>query len=87
MKNEIDNEIDKLNAELYDLEERRDELIKRKFEIEREEQRKENDAWTKRVIEARRGEQKRYKGRHDAKYSKLNFFKRKRKERKENLNG
>ena len=52
MKNEIDNEIDKLNAELYDLEERRDELIKRKFEIEREEQRKQNEAWTKRVIEA-----------------------------------
>ena len=85
LEQKIEKDITNINTQLSKLEEERDELIKLKFQLEREEQQEESSSWAKRVSEARAKTRKVYEGRRDAKLGKLNFFKRKRKERREDL--
>jgi len=85
LEQKIENDITNINTQLSKLEEERDELIKLKFQIEREEQQEESSSWAKRVSEARAKTRKTYEARKDAKFGKLNFFKRKRQERREEL--
>jgi len=86
-KEEILNTIEDINQKLMELEDQRDELITAKFRMEREEEDRKTKAWAERVSQARQKNVRVKEGRHNAKFSKLNFFKRKRQERRERLDG
>lgn len=85
LEKKIENDISSINSQLSKLEEERDQLIKLKFQIERDELREETSEWAKRVSEARAKTRKIYEGRRDAKFGRLNFFKRKRQARRQDL--
>lgn len=86
-KQQIETTIETINAQLSELEEQRDQLISMKFRLEREEEDRKTKAWAERVSQARKQNIRVKEGRANAKFSKLNFFKRKRQERRERLDG